>query len=527
MNLLKKKYDAIVIGAGHNGLISALRLADKGWKVLVAEQANQPGGAAKSGEVTESGFIHDLYAMNIGLFLSSEFFQTYGEEMQQYGFEPVTNDQPYASVFPDGTGVGAFQDKNQMFQSIREHSNTDAQAWNDMVAYFDQTAPYFMPMMQMELPSVKAGRKVFKIFQKLKKENALELGSHILKTPREFVNYWFENDKTKALVVPWGFHLDMAPDVSNGAVFPFLESVQNHRNGMVFSKGGVQVMIDSIVKMIESRGGEVITGKNVEQVQVKKGKARGIVLESGEKIRAKKAVIGNVTPTQFANRLLDTEHLPESYLKGANHYQYGPGTMMIHLSLDASLDWEAGDEYQQFAYIHIGPYVEDMARSYTQALNGELPDSPLLVVGQPDTIDSTRSPEGKSTLWIQVRALPSVPKSDALNEIKPAGWEIIKEAYADRVMEKLEQYAPNLKDVLRQRTVFSPADLENANPNLAGGDSVSGSHHLFQNYLFRPMPGYSRYNTPIKKLHAVGASTWPGGGLNATSGWLLANKLLK
>lgn len=525
--ILKKKYDAIVIGAGHNGLISALRLVDKGWKVLVVEKANQPGGAAKSGEITEDGFIHDLYAMNIGLFLGSEFFQKYGKEMQRHGFEPVVNDQPYASVFPDGDGIGAFQDTNQMFQSIKEHSENDAQAWREMVDYFDETAPYFMPMMQMELPSGKAGRKVFNIFRKLKTNGALELGSHILKTPREFVNYWFENDKTKALVVPWGFHLDMAPDVSNGAVFPFLESVLNHRNGMVFSKGGIQVMIDSIVKMIESRGGDVVTGATVDKIQVKKGKARGVVLEDGREIRAKKAVIGNVTPTQLANRLVDSEHLPETYLRGAEHYQYGPGTMMIHLSLDAPLDWDAGDEYQQFAYIHIGPYVEDIARSYTQALNGELPDSPLLVVGQPDTIDDTRSPKGKSTLWIQVRALPSVPKGDALSEIEPAGWDVIKEEYADRIIDKLAHYAPNVKDVLRKRTVFSPADLENDNPNLVGGDSVSGSHHLFQNYLLRPMPGYSRYNTPIKLLHAVGASTWPGGGLNATSGWLLADKLLK
>src|SRR5699024_5914169 len=116
------------------------------------------------------GFHHDLYAMNIGLFLGSEFFQKYGKEMQEHGFKPVVSDQPYASVFPDGTGIGAFQDPNQMVESIREHSENDARAWNDMVAYFDETAPHFMPMMQMELPSGKAARKLFNIFRKLKSQ---------------------------------------------------------------------------------------------------------------------------------------------------------------------------------------------------------------------------------------------------------------------------------------------------------------------------------------------------------------------
>src|SRR5699024_2474252 len=139
-------------------------------------------------------------------------------------------------------------------------------------------------------------------------------------------------------------------------------------------------------------------------------------------------------------------------------------------------------------------------------MNGELPDSPLLVVGQPETADTNRTPEGKYTLWIQVRALPSTVKKDSLGEILPANWDHLKEA-------------------IRERVVFSPIDLERDNTNLQGGDSVSGSHHLFQFYLFRPIAGYSRYQTPIKNLYQVGAATWPGGGLNATSGMLLGNKL--
>src|SRR5699024_2257495 len=155
-------YDTIVIGAGHNGLISALRLAAKGKNVLVLEKADRAGGAAKSAELTELGFIHDFYAMNIGLFLGSEFYQRYGEDMQQYGFDPVVNDYPYASVFPDGTGIGSHTDSEQMRNNIAAHSLSDVDGWNEMHDYFDKTSPEFMPLMQMELPSRQALKQVYK-----------------------------------------------------------------------------------------------------------------------------------------------------------------------------------------------------------------------------------------------------------------------------------------------------------------------------------------------------------------------------
>ncbi|WP_345242317.1 NAD(P)/FAD-dependent oxidoreductase [Pontibacillus salipaludis] len=515
--------DAIVIGSGHNGLISAFLLAEKGWRVLVLEKSETPGGASKSS--TSNGFTHDLYAMNIGLFLGSDFYEEYKEELSENGFEPVVSDHPYASVFPDGTGIGVHQDREKTYQILSALSQEDADSWSRLNDYFDKTAPHFMPLMKMELPSFEAGKQFFKMYRHFKISGLLQLGSQLLQSPREFVDRWFTDKKVKSLIVPWGFHLDFAPDVSNGAVFPFLESVLNQRNGMAFSKGGIQQLINSLIKGIEKRGGVVRTGAEVDEILVENGKAVGVKLTSGEIAYAKKSIIGNITPTQLISRLLDPETLHSSFVEKAENYQYGPGTMMIHLELDAPLKWTAGQEYSEFAYIHIGPYVEDLSRTYTQSLNGTLPDSPLLVVGQPTTIDSSRSPKGKHTIWIQVRALPAEAVRDSLNEIEPGSWSEMKEAYTERVIDKLAHYAPNVREVLSNKVVLSPSDLEEDNPNLVGGDSVSGSHHLHQNYAFRPVAGYSNYHTPIKNLYMVGAATWPGGGLNGTSGYLLANKL--
>lgn len=519
--------DYIIIGSGHNGLVCALKLAQAGHRVLVLEQAQQPGGASRSGEATLPGFTHDLYATNIGLFLGSQIYQEMKTEFHQNGFDLAVSDQPFASVFPDGDGIGVYTDPEKTMEQFRRQSSHDAEAWQALLKFFDQTAPHFLPLLQLPLPSWPAARQLYRMWRALGYAKTVELGSMILKSPRQFAEHWFENEKVQALFIPWAFHLDFGPDVSGGAQFPFVEPPLDHRNGMAIAKGGISNLITSMIKALEKRGGQVLTQHPVEKVLVQNNRAAGVMLGNGKAIHAKKGVIGNITPTQLVTKLLDREVLPDTYVERFKKFRYGPGTMMIHLALDGPLEWNAGEAFNKFAYVHIGPYVEDVARTYADALNGDLPASPMLVVGQQTAFDPTRAPAGKHTLWIQVRALPARPKRDSLDEIQIGPWEQMKEAYADRVMKKLEQYASNLSSRVIARTVFSPRDLEIANPNLVGGDSISGSHHLDQHFLFRPVPGWSRYKTPIDGLYLTGASTWPGGGLNATSGYLLAQQLLK
>jgi phytoene dehydrogenase-like protein len=154
-----------------------------------------------------------------------------------------------------------------------------------------------------------------------------------------------------------------------------------------------------------------------------------------------------------------------------------------------------------------------------------LPDAPGLGVGQPTAVDASRAPAGKHVLWVQVRVLPAEIKGDAAGQIAPAHWDAVKQRYADRAIAMIEQHAPGLTGEILARAVFSPADLERENPNLVGGDQICGSHHLAQNFLFRPTPGYARGNTPVKGLHLTGAATWPGAGVGAASGYLLAQQL--
>jgi phytoene dehydrogenase-like protein len=251
------------------------------------------------------------------------------------------------------------------------------------------------------------------------------------------------------------------------------------------------------------------------------------VLSDGRRLEAKRAVIANVHPKIVFGRLVEQDPSRAAFDRKVEGFRAGPGTMMVHLALNGLPDWTAGAELQKFAYVHVAPDMEMMSKVYAEAAAGLLPVEPALVVGQPTAIDPSRAPSGHHVLWVQVRVLPAEFSGDAAGEIAGKGWDEVKEAYADRVIDIIERYAPGLRGKILGRSVFSPLDLERENPNLIGGDNLSGSHHLDQNFLFRPVAGYSRYRTPVDALYLCGASTWPGAGTGAGSGFMLAKMLAR
>jgi phytoene dehydrogenase-like protein len=273
---------------------------------------------------------------------------------------------------------------------------------------------------------------------------------------------------------------------------------------------------------------ELRTGAEVARVTVAGGRAVGVELSDGERIQARRAVIAGVTPTILYRGLLAGAPLPGKLRAAADRYQFGPGTLMVHLALSRAPEWAAGGDLSQFAYVHVAPFVADLADTYAQASAGRLPAEPMLVVGQTSAVDPTRCPPGEdgAVLWVQVRALPAEIRGDAAGAIEARDWSAAAEPYADRVLAKLERYAPGLGELVLDRAVLTPADLEGHDPNLAGGDSIAGSMHLRQNFLFRPFPAFADHETGIDRLLLVGAATWPGAGVNALSGYNVAHKLL-
>ena len=508
--------DVVVIGSGINGLSAAALLARRGRRVIVLESAQTPGGAVRTEEITLPGFRHDLFAMNLGLFAGGPVNAALGPVLAEHGFALVPSARPFCSVFPDGTMLGVQADPAATLANVAAVAPEDAQAWEQLTARLGVLAPYLFGVLGADMPSWKAARTLWKARRDLGLDGVYEIARLALASTRAFTEQNFRNPRTRAVMASWGMHLDFAPDIPGGALFAFLETMGGQLFGMVIGQGGARTVVDALVGVIESSGGSVRCGARVAQILVEGDAATGVRLEGGEVIRASRGVLSNVNPALMPDLLPDAVAARPEVAR-AREFRPGYATMMIHLAMDDLPPWRAA-EARTYNYVHIGPYLDDMARAYTDAAAGQLPGTPTLVVGQPTVSDPSRAPEGKHVLWVQVRVLP-------LELADGRSWDEAAQGYADHVMGILEQYAPGIGDRVLARTVLSPADLQRYNVNLVRGDSLGGSHHPAQFFFLRPVPGWGRHRSPVKRLFLCGASTWPGGGVGGASGAMAADAI--
>ncbi|MFT4149464.1 MAG: NAD(P)/FAD-dependent oxidoreductase [Paracoccaceae bacterium] len=518
---MSQTFQAVFIGAGHNTLAAALHMAARGRRVAVFEAATVPGGAVKTGEYTLPGFRHDWAAMNLSMFAGSAFFRQYGAELQQHGCAFVPVDRPFASSFPDGSGLGVSTDLEETAARIGALSTRDAATWRALVSGFGAQAPHLFGLLGSPAKLHSFAYFIFKTLKSKGFAGSLDFLRFLSSSPREWLEETFEHPQMRALLGAWGMHLDFAPDIAGGAIFPYLEGMAGQTLGMVIGEGGADTIIRAMVAAIRARGGVVECGTPVARILRHGDRATGIELADGRKVLADTVVAG-VSPRALTG--LSGATTP-AFDGAMQRFAYAPGTMMIHLALDALPDWRGGEALKRSAYVHIAPDLDQMARTYSQAMAGLLPDEPILVVGQPTVFDPTRAPEGKHTLWVQVRMAPGTIRGDAARQIPTTDWATAAEPFAERALSILETHAPGIRAHILARRIVTPLELEADNPNLVGGDQVCGSHHLSQNFLFRPARGHADGSTPVKNLYLTGAAVWPGGGTGAGSGFHLARKL--
>jgi len=506
----------VIIGSGINGLSAAALLAKRGKSVTVLESATEFGGAVRTEEVTLPGFKHDLFATNLSLFAGGGVMAALKDDLIRNGLEFVPSAKPYCSVFPDGKSIGIVMDREANIATLNRVAPGDVESWKALTTKLGTLAPHLFPILGTELPSFAAAKSLYKTWRAIGTEGLFDLIRLLLQSSRAFTDEHFVHPETKALAAIWGMHLDYGPDISGGALFSFLESIGGQEFGMVLGKGGADNLIKSLVAVIKENGGTLVSGARVTEIITNNGKATGVKTADGKVYEATK-IIANVNPALIPNLLPKVEAEKPEVSKVKN-FRPGLGTMMIHLALSDLPDWTAS-EARGFNYVHIAPYVDDLAMTYTVAAAGKLPTTPALVIGQPTVSDPSRAPEGKHVLWIQVRVLPL--------EISGTSWDRVGEEYADQIIENIEAYAPGLKAKILARKVLTPTDLERYNANLIKGDSLGGSHHPAQFFFLRPLPGWTGHKAPIENLFICGSGTWPGGGVGGGSGLMVANLLSK
>jgi phytoene dehydrogenase-like protein len=509
--------DAVVVGSGINSLACAALLARGGWKVRVLEREDELGGAIRTAEITEPGYLHDVFSAWHPLWVGGAAHAELGDELAARGLEYLNTDYPTATLFPDGEA--AF-----LLRSTEANIAELGKEWRGAVESFFPTADLAFGVLGTELWSRDGVGLGLKSLRRLGRQGAVEFTGNVLVSSRDWLSQTFASERAHGLLAPWVLHTGLGPDAAASGFMTQVIGVAVQEGGMPIPRGGGARLVDALVRLIEDHGGSCETRRDVERVLVRDEEATGVRLAGGEEVAAARAVIANVTPTQLYGRLID------GHEELAKRFRYGRSEMQIHFALSEPPRWEGDERLGQTAIVHLTPGLDGVSRAVNEAERGLLPAEATVVVGQPLTMDPSRAPDGAGLLWIQLQELPWHVKGDAAGEIDTGDgtWtEELRERYADRIQARIAAHVPNLESALRKRVALSPADLQAANVNLHQGDPYSGSLALDQNLLWRPFPSSPGHSTPVNRLWHIGASTHPGPGLGAGSGTMVAKRLLR
>ena len=527
-------FDAVFVGSGINSLVGAALLARAGWSVCVLERNEVAGGCIRtSTDLTLPGFTHELLASWHPLFTGSAAYAELQGELSRRGVEYVNTDLPTGSHFPDGSAAFVSCSLEENVTAFDRLAPGDGAAWQRQFEAFMTTADLSFGILSTELWSgsgLALGRTAL---QRLGRRGLLEFVGGTLTTCRDWTTTTFASEAVRGVLAPWVLHTGLGPDQAASGFMTQVIAAALQLGGMPVPVGGGVRLVEALAGIVRDAGGEVRVGAEAERIRVSGGRATGVVVAGGEVVHARRAVLASVTPQQLYGRLLAPGDAPVRAVEAARAFRFGRGEMQIHLALDEPPRW-TGPDAERLArcpIVHITPGLDGVSRAVNEAERGLLPAEPTVVCGQPCALDPSRAPAGKSILWIQLQELPAGRvKGDAAGELDvgDGSWtEELREAYADRIMERLARSIPNLPAATLKRVVLSPADLERLNVNLVGGDIYGGSCALDQNLLWRPLAAAPGHATAVRGLFHIGASTHPGPGLGAGSGYLVAKELTK
>ncbi len=517
------EYDAVIVGSGVNSLACGALLARGGWRVCVLERNDWLGGAIHTAEITEPGFVHDVFSAWHPLWVGGAAHAELGGELAARGLEYLNTELPTATAFPGGDAAFLLRDADGNARELGPE-------WPGVLERFFPNADLAFGILGTELWSASGLGFGSKALRRLGRTGVAAFTGELLQTSRDWLETTFASERAHGLLAPWVLHTGLGPDAATSGFMTQVIAVAVQEGGMPIPRGGGAKLADALVRLICDRGGVCETGRDVERVLVRQGRAVGVRLTDGETVTAERAVIANVTPTQLYERLLDETEVPKPVVEGARRFRYGRAEMQIHFALSEPARWEGDERLNRTAIVHVTPGLDGVSRAVNEAERGLLPAEATVVVGQPLTVDPSRAPDGKGILWIQLQELPRVLKGDAAGTIDVGGgtWsDELRERYADRIQARLAQHIPNLESSILRRVALGPHDLERMNVNLHQGDPYGGALSLDQNFLWRPFSRAPGHATAVERLFHIGASTWPGPGLGAGSGTLVAHELLK
>ena len=493
----------LIVGAGHNGLVCAVRLAEAGLDVTVLEQGSEPGGGVSCHEDTLPGFVHDRCAGFFPLTRASPAFRRLALEHE--GLRWVTPPYAMAHPFADGRAILLHRELEVTVESLEAVRPGAGHAWRDLVEplmrhrelVFGAGLARFPPVGRGAALAARLGR------------DGVELARLALGSCATLGRDALGGDEPAAWLSGSAVHSDLAPTAAGSAAFALALHVLGHAVGWPFPEGGAARLTAALVERLRRHGGQLRCGAPVDTVLLRRREVAGVRLRGGEELRAGTVVLALSAGPAW--RLLPPAALPGRLERRLDRWRYGLGTFKVDYALDKPVPWSAGAA-RQAGVVQLGDTLEQQIEAAYQAGRGEVPAAPSLVIGQHTVHDPRRAPPGGHTLYVYTH-VPQRP---------PLGADEI----ADRIEGRIELFAPGFRRLIRARVLRSPAGLERENPSLVGGDLTGGSVELDQQFVFRPAPSLVRGRTPLPGLYLGSSSVHPGPGVHGVPGESAARAVL-
>lgn len=504
--------DAVVVGAGPNGLVAANHLASAGWSVRVLEAASEPGGAVRSGELTVPGFRHDLFSAFYPMAAVSPALARL--RLEEHGLRWRQAPLALAHPLPDGRCVSLSTDLAMTADSVDRFAPGDGAAWRSMIEEWDRVAAPLLGALLGPFPPIGPASR---LALRLGPVGTLRLVRHLLLPVRRLAEERFAGEGGALLLGGSALHSDLSPESAGSGLFGWLIACVGQRHGFPVPEGGAGALTAALVRRLQALGGEVHCGRRVVEVLVRHGRAVGVRTDDGRSLAARRAVIADVAAPTLFGELLDPRHLPDSVMEDMALFEWDTATVKVDWALDAPVPWVA-DDARRAGTVHVADDVANLTECSAHLAMGLLPARPFVLFGQQSLADPTRSPPGTETAWAYAH-VPRRPLGDAAGAIDTSGGEASwVERFVERMEGRIEARAPGFRALVRGRHVWSPGALQAADANLVGGAINGGTAHLHQQLLLRPVPGAGRPETPVRGLYLASASAHPGGGVHGAPG---------
>jgi len=525
---MAQQYDAIVIGAGHNGLTAAAYLARAGRKVLVLERRHVVGGAAVTEEIYP-GFKYSVCSYVVSL-LRPEIIREL--ELARHGLEMLPLDGTF-SPMPSGDYLWRTNDHAQTFRDISRHSRIDAEAYDEYGRAMVEMSRFAKPILgmtpsdpfSMRLRDLRPLLDILTRFRGLPDTDRYNQLQLLTMSAADFLDQWFETDVLKATMSASGIIGTFLGVRSPGTAYVLLHHYMGEIDGAFRSwglaRGGTGMLSESIASAARAAGAEIRLEAPVSKVLVSNGRATGVVLENGDYVLAD-TILSSVDPRLTFMKMVGSEHLPTEFVDDIRRYKFRGSSGKVNLALDGLPDFAAlkGAGPHLRGAISISPSVDYMERAYDQAKYGQFSRRPYIDIVIPSLTDPSVAPPGKHVMSCFVQYAPydlREPAGGGSATSDTPQWDLHREAFGDAVIDTIAEYAPNLKDLILHRQVLTPLDIERTF-GLTEGNIFQGELTLEQLFVLRPAPGWADYRTPIKGLYMCGSATHPGGGIMGAPG---------